>query len=692
MMDVTITIDRALGFTTNISVPTGSTLLAVKEQLSASDPTGSTKVSEFSLAASPKAPGEEPKPLPDGTPLGPELLELDLCQCPPPSVPSPAPEPVALGPPKAEYGGCLWDVVGGADKGGIMVREGRDLKSPPLDGRLATGAIVEELQLLGERLHYKIVRGSGPDEGWVSLKLGLKELLVPHGQTVNKPKDEPEKPDTWEPPSESREEGGDRILAAKGRPHEVLGLEPGASSASTRRAYHWSALKHHPDKGGDATVFKAIADAYKALTEAKDEAGGWRDLEQQAVGPWPGHSAATKGVTCILFDCFGAPPWESRRVYTGSWQEACVRCWELSKGDPGKVRPPPRLVGELMVGGFINDIAAISPFGMLTAQSGGYIPQPGDSMRGWDLRRTPFKAIPASQKAEMMKNLAAQGSADAIEVGEKGQEETALATLKVGESMAVRAEDQQKTIDTSICKVPVMDSSMHDMSQPIFLHYRGCRAISLWPRPESKDSIPVLAGTVSKDMLAVSKIDTDGSTLELPSLWKVNNPHIQTDINALKHENVDRIWSGDNKGIVKGWDVTSGSTEPVSDIQTNFGRMTGMEVWGKPGVLLCSHDDGLGYVDIRAGKVIRSQNTKKACGKVCILNQDDPNLFAGIGPELMQYDTRCFTDGKDAKPKAIGQWTLSGDITALHATPSRKGHLLVAIGCANGSVACFDTS
>jgi surfactin synthase thioesterase subunit len=73
----------------------------------------------------------------------------------------------------------LWEVVGGSDKGGILVREGQDLKSKQLDDRLSTGAIVEELQLAGERLNYKVITGSGPPEGWVSLSLKGKELLVP---------------------------------------------------------------------------------------------------------------------------------------------------------------------------------------------------------------------------------------------------------------------------------------------------------------------------------------------------------------------------------------------------------------------------------------------------------------------------------------------------------------------------------
>lgn len=71
-----------------------------------------------------------------------------------------------------------WEVVGGADKGGILVREGQSLSSTAIEERLSTGAIVEELKLVGDRLQYKIISGTGPLEGWVSVKISGKELLV----------------------------------------------------------------------------------------------------------------------------------------------------------------------------------------------------------------------------------------------------------------------------------------------------------------------------------------------------------------------------------------------------------------------------------------------------------------------------------------------------------------------------------
>jgi hypothetical protein len=46
-----------------------------------------------------------------------------------------------------------------------------------LSERLATGAIVEEINLAGERLNYKKISGGGPTTGWVSLTVSGKSLL-----------------------------------------------------------------------------------------------------------------------------------------------------------------------------------------------------------------------------------------------------------------------------------------------------------------------------------------------------------------------------------------------------------------------------------------------------------------------------------------------------------------------------------
>eukprot|EP00434_Breviolum_minutum_P004038 symbB.v1.2.003554.t1/scaffold204.1/size273638/3 len=76
-----------------------------------------------------------------------------------------------------------WIVVGGADKGGILVRHGQariapsknlctqrrtpceELSSAAYPERLSTGAEVEQLHLSGDRLHYQKITGTGPKVG-----------------------------------------------------------------------------------------------------------------------------------------------------------------------------------------------------------------------------------------------------------------------------------------------------------------------------------------------------------------------------------------------------------------------------------------------------------------------------------------------------------------------------------------------
>jgi len=89
--------------------------------------------------------------------------------------------------------GLFWEIVGGADKGGILVRSGRELKSAEKAERLSHGALVRELEFLeaNGRLHYEIVTGTGPQDGWVSIQISGKELA----RRAAAPMEEEEKPE-----------------------------------------------------------------------------------------------------------------------------------------------------------------------------------------------------------------------------------------------------------------------------------------------------------------------------------------------------------------------------------------------------------------------------------------------------------------------------------------------------------------
>jgi len=74
----------------------------------------------------------------------------------------------------------IWKVVGGADKSGILVRTEQATTSPAVSARLSTGALVLEVELVGDRLCYDRLTGTGPCTGWVSVRVasGDGALLV----------------------------------------------------------------------------------------------------------------------------------------------------------------------------------------------------------------------------------------------------------------------------------------------------------------------------------------------------------------------------------------------------------------------------------------------------------------------------------------------------------------------------------
>lgn len=72
----------------------------------------------------------------------------------------------------------VWQVIGGESKGGILVRTDRDTSSPEMSERLATGALVQILDIIGSRAYYEKINGDGPSSGWVSTQVGNKSLLA----------------------------------------------------------------------------------------------------------------------------------------------------------------------------------------------------------------------------------------------------------------------------------------------------------------------------------------------------------------------------------------------------------------------------------------------------------------------------------------------------------------------------------
>lgn len=71
----------------------------------------------------------------------------------------------------------MFEVIGGGNANGLLVRSSCELESEELADRLAVGSIVQGLRKKGHRLQYKLVEGDGPSHGWISTKLRETDLV-----------------------------------------------------------------------------------------------------------------------------------------------------------------------------------------------------------------------------------------------------------------------------------------------------------------------------------------------------------------------------------------------------------------------------------------------------------------------------------------------------------------------------------
>jgi len=281
---------------------------------------------------------------------------------------------------------------------------------------------------------------------------------------------------------------------------------------------------------------------------------------------------------------------------------------------------------------------------------------PGQTVRSWDLRKVPFHA-PAKSGKDIDGN-------ELMNVGYSEMDDTGS-------------------------------------SAEVFLHDRGVRVLSVWPRPTSREALPRLVGSISTDKIAVSRVTSDGCGLEKSPMWQAAPPagRWQTyEASSIGWEAEDRLWSGDSESTLRLWDVAAGRSVPVSTVAvlndpTHMATLLSIQFWPQAHLLAVAHQEGIAYVDTRAAQLISHQYTKKATECLALAESGHPALFAGVGKSLLQYDVCLLADGdRSAKGKVVGSWDLSDLVISINCARSADGALLVAAGCKDGRAASLDTA
>lgn len=85
--------------------------------------------------------------------------------------------------------------------------------------------------------------------------------------------------------------------------YSTLGINKGANADEIKKAYRGLAMKHHPDRGGDAAAFQKIQEAYNTLSS--DQKRQEYDFGQQHGGGQQFHFHSGQGPFGDVFNQFG---------------------------------------------------------------------------------------------------------------------------------------------------------------------------------------------------------------------------------------------------------------------------------------------------------------------------------------------------------------------------------------------------
>lgn len=91
--------------------------------------------------------------------------------------------------------------------------------------------------------------------------------------------------------------------------YEILGVSKNATQDEIKKNYRKKAMEHHPDKGGDETIFKEIAEAYEVLSDqdkkARYDQFGHEGMKQNSGGFGGGFDPFSDFIRRSGFNPFG---------------------------------------------------------------------------------------------------------------------------------------------------------------------------------------------------------------------------------------------------------------------------------------------------------------------------------------------------------------------------------------------------
>eukprot|EP00747_Dinoflagellata_sp_TGD_P127489 gnl/TRDRNA2_/TRDRNA2_174413_c0_seq2.p1 gnl/TRDRNA2_/TRDRNA2_174413_c0~~gnl/TRDRNA2_/TRDRNA2_174413_c0_seq2.p1 ORF type:complete len:473 (+),score=60.96 gnl/TRDRNA2_/TRDRNA2_174413_c0_seq2:670-2088(+) len=176
----------------------------------------------------------------------------------------------------------LWLVVGGTDTGGVMVRDGESTSSKKLETRLSTGAVIEEIALVGERLHYTRLTGEGPLEGWITTKLPGKDLAL----RTDRGKLDAASKSTAKARNDSRQSGQRESSAWFQVIHDRVAIrkEPKTTAQPLGRASEGTTMYGEPLEVGGQRWLHLEAAACHTLGLQSPEEGAWALIDGNCLG------------------------------------------------------------------------------------------------------------------------------------------------------------------------------------------------------------------------------------------------------------------------------------------------------------------------------------------------------------------------------------------------------------------------